>query len=154
MGAGSVGGRLSGHRVGEEAGKIAVVEMRFLGGGETERGGAVRNRCRLDDYILTDGTVLERHGKTTPASQLRGVDFHDSRPPGEQSVDGCDSKRSSGLRSDPDEAIRKATVENRRETLLDLGSVKTQDRDRIVEANPRFPLTPHMLTARAVVKLV
>src|SRR6266705_2266153 len=145
---------LFGHRVVEEARQIAADEIMCLRDREIEHPRAVRNRFRLDDYILTDGTVLERHGKTTPASQLRGVDFHDSRPPGEQSVDGCDSKRSSGLRSDSDEAIRKATVENRRETLLDLGSVKTQDRDRIVEANPRFPLTPHMLTSRAVVKLV
>ena len=115
---------------------------------------SVWNRLRLNDYILPDGTVLERHGKTISASQSRGLDFYDSRAPCEQSVDRGHSKRSSGLRSDADETIRKSTVENRSETFLDHGSVKSQDRELVVEANPRFPLTADMLTSRTVVKLV
>src|SRR5207247_3132437 len=68
--------------------------------------------------------------------------------------DGGNPKRSFAVRSDPDETTRTATVKNRREAFFDLVSVKSQDRDRIVEANPGFPLPAHTLTPRAVVQLV
>src|SRR6266705_985846 len=145
---------LFGHRVVKETRHVAAHEVMRVRYRKVEHPRSVWNRLRLNDYILPDGTVLERHGKTISASQSRGLDFYDSRAPCEQSVDRGHSQRSSGLRSDADETIRKSTVENRSETFLDHGSVKSQDRELVVEANPRFPLTADMLTSRTVVKLV
>src|SRR5207249_3705320 len=112
-----------------------VMRLRYR---EIEHPRSVSNRFRLDDYIPSDGTVLERHRKTISASESRGLDFHNARAPCEQPVDGGNPKRSSALRSDPDETIRKATVENRREAFFDLVSVKSQDRDRIVGMSRSF----------------
>src|SRR5207249_770406 len=142
------------HRVVEETRHVAAAEVMRLRYREIEHPRSAWNRFRLDDYIPSDGTVLERHRKTVSAFESRGLDFHNARAPCEQPVDGGNPKRSSAVRSDPDETIRKATVENRREGFFDLVSVKSQDRDRIVEANPGFPLTAHTLTPRAVVQLV
>src|SRR5438876_6055557 len=142
------------HRVVEETRHVAADEVMRLRYRVIEHPRSAWNRFRLDDYIPSDGTVLERHRKTISAFESRGLDFHNARAPCEQPVDGGNPKRSSAVRSDPDETIRKATVENRREGFFDLVSVKSQDRDRIVEANPGFPLTAHTLTPRAVVQLV